>query len=153
MQARRVSSTSQDGDSIRICVCPPGPKIAGPRNAYVLYFQHRQAQVPAEHPGLRQQEIAKIIGEQWRTLEVEIKKEWYALADEEKKRHQAQYPYYRAQPKSGRRNAYPAEMGFTPAVQELTCNRCGGITVACAPSSKKARTGIVQVHHHKRSNS
>ncbi|SMQ50344.1 unnamed protein product [Zymoseptoria tritici ST99CH_3D7] len=120
MQARRVSSTSQDGDSIRICVCPPGPKIAGPRNAYVLYFQHRQAQVPAEHPGLRQQEIAKIIGEQWRTLEVEIKKEWYALADEEKKRHQAQYPYYRAQPKSGRRNAYPAEMGFTPAVQELT---------------------------------
>ncbi|SMR52460.1 unnamed protein product [Zymoseptoria tritici ST99CH_3D1] len=120
VQSRRMSSTSRDGDSARACVCPPGPKIAGPRNAYVLYFQHRQAQVPAERPGLRQQEIAKIIGEQWRTLEVETKKEWYALADEEKKRHQAQYPYYRAQPKSGRRNLSPAEDGCTPAIQEPT---------------------------------
>ncbi|KJY00142.1 hypothetical protein TI39_contig341g00003 [Zymoseptoria brevis] len=152
VQSRRMSSTSRDGDSARVCVCPAGPKIPGPRNAYILYFQHRQAEFSAERSGLRQQEIAKVIGEQWRTLEVETKKKWYALADEEKKRHQAQYPYYRARKRSGRRNPSPAEEECTPTVQESTCKKCGGVTVPCARSSKKAPTAydlfFQQTHIH-----
>jgi hypothetical protein len=49
--------------------------------AFILYRQHYQAQVVAQHPGLANPEISKIIGEQWREQAPEIKSDWKRLAE------------------------------------------------------------------------
>ena len=49
--------------------------------AFILYRQHHQAAVVAEHPGLPNPEISKILGEQWRNVSAQIKKKWQALAE------------------------------------------------------------------------
>ncbi|KAK8200475.1 high mobility group box domain-containing protein, partial [Phyllosticta capitalensis] len=65
--------------------------------AFILYRQHHHAAIVAENPGLANPEISKIIGEQWRSEAESIREEWKRLADEEKLRHQQQYPEYRYQ--------------------------------------------------------
>ncbi|KAH9826946.1 high-mobility group non-histone chromatin protein [Teratosphaeria destructans] len=113
--------------SIHVCICQPDPKIPRPRNAFILYRQHHQAQVVAQNPGLANPEISKIIGEQWQNQAPDVKNKWKALAEEEKLRHQQQYPTYRYQPKrNGRRNSLTAD----PLTGEKTkCNKCGGRTI------------------------
>lgn len=49
--------------------------------AFILYRQHQHAGVVAQHPGLPNPDISKIIGEQWRRLPFEDKNEWKALAE------------------------------------------------------------------------
>ena len=49
--------------------------------AFILYRQHYQAAVVAQHPGLANPEISKIIGEQWRSLPAKSKNEWKAVAE------------------------------------------------------------------------
>jgi HMG box factor len=49
--------------------------------AFILYRQHHQAAVVAQHPGLPNPEISKILGEQWRNLPSQTKKKWQALAE------------------------------------------------------------------------
>jgi HMG box factor, other len=49
--------------------------------AFILYRQHYQAQVVAQHPGLANPEISKIIGEQWREQAPEVKSDWKRLAE------------------------------------------------------------------------
>jgi hypothetical protein len=49
--------------------------------AFILYRQHYQAQVVAQHPGLANPEISKIIGEQWREQAPEVKSDWKQLAE------------------------------------------------------------------------
>ncbi|KAK4133080.1 hypothetical protein BT67DRAFT_383225, partial [Trichocladium antarcticum] len=64
-----------------ICLCTPAPKVPRPRNAFILYRQHHQAQVVQQHPGLANPEISKIIGEQWRNEPEDRKGQWKALAE------------------------------------------------------------------------
>jgi len=52
--------------------------------AFILYRQHYQGAVVAQHPGLANPEISKIIGEQWRQLPTEVKNEWKLLAEVER---------------------------------------------------------------------
>ncbi|PYH96261.1 hypothetical protein BO71DRAFT_417980 [Aspergillus ellipticus CBS 707.79] len=97
--------------------------------AFILYRQHYQAAVVAQHPGLANPDISKIIGEQWRKLPQETKDEWKALAEEEKARHQQQYPEYRYQPRRyGRdgslRNGSSGISHNPPG--STVCSRCGG---------------------------
>ncbi|OQD87796.1 hypothetical protein PENANT_c005G00276 [Penicillium antarcticum] len=120
---------SQKERAMQFCLCQPDPKIPRPRNAFILYRQHYQAMVVAHNPGLANPEISKIIGEQWRSLSGDDKSKWKALAEEEKARHQQQYPDYRYQPRRyGRdgnaRNA-ASGIGHNPTGSS-TCNRCGG---------------------------
>ena len=49
--------------------------------AFILYRQHYQAHVVAQHPKLANPEISKIIGEQWREQAPEVKNEWKTLAE------------------------------------------------------------------------
>ncbi|KAM0796122.1 high mobility group box domain-containing protein, partial [Usnea florida] len=67
--------------------------------AFILYRQHHQQAVVAQNPGLANPEISKIIGDHWRNSSTETKEHWKLLADEEKLRHQKQYPDYRYQPR------------------------------------------------------
>ncbi|KAI7062743.1 hypothetical protein KC327_g13263 [Hortaea werneckii] len=130
-----VHTRASSGDSTaHVCICQPDPKIPRPRNAFILYRQHHQAQVVAQNPGLANPEISKIIGEQWQNQPPEIKNKWKALAEEEKLRHQQQYPTYRYQPKrNGRRNSLSSE---TPgsAGERPKCAKCGGRSIL-APST------------------
>ncbi|GAB1736049.1 hypothetical protein NU219Hw_g6101t1 [Hortaea werneckii] len=130
-----VHTRASSGDSTaHVCICQPDPKIPRPRNAFILYRQHHQAQVVAQNPGLANPEISKIIGEQWQNQPPEIKNKWKALAEEEKLRHQQQYPTYRYQPKrNGRRNSLSSE---TPgsAGERPKCVKCGGRSIL-APST------------------
>ncbi|KAJ8066981.1 hypothetical protein OCU04_004360 [Sclerotinia nivalis] len=109
----------------QVCLCQPDPKIPRPRNAFILYRQHYQAQVVAQHPGLANPEISKIIGEQWREQAPNVKEEWKRLAEEEKQRHQRQYPNYRYQPRRAGKavgNRPPASISDDP----IRCPRCNG---------------------------
>ncbi|ERF74196.1 hypothetical protein EPUS_03386 [Endocarpon pusillum Z07020] len=106
------------------------PKIPRPRNAFILYRQHHQAAVVAKHPGLPNPEISKIIGEEWRALPTKTKNQWKALAEEEKLRHQQQYPDYRYQPRRFGRNGNPQTISTINSTGPSgNCLRCGGKTM------------------------
>ncbi|EMC95394.1 hypothetical protein BAUCODRAFT_72427 [Baudoinia panamericana UAMH 10762] len=130
--ATPTHSRGSSGEATHVCICQPDPRIPRPRNAFILYRQHHQAQVASQHPGLANPEISKIIGEQWQSQLPEVKNRWKGLAEEEKLRHQQQYPTYRYQPKrNGRRNSISSD----PATGEKPkCAKCGGRNILSAPS-------------------
>ncbi|KAF7952171.1 uncharacterized protein EAE97_001668 [Botrytis byssoidea] len=109
----------------QVCLCQPDPKIPRPRNAFILYRQHYQAQVVAQHPGLANPEISKIIGEQWREQAPNVKEEWKRLAEEEKQRHQRQYPNYRYQPRRAGKTLGNRPLTST-SDDPIRCPRCNG---------------------------
>ncbi|KAI1845408.1 hypothetical protein JX266_008503 [Neoarthrinium moseri] len=115
-----------------ICLCTKAPKVPRPRNAFILYRQHHQAQVAAEHPGLANPDISKLIGEQWREQPEDVKSSWKRLAEEEKARHQRQYPDYRYQPRRGGKagSGKPATSGGNPGEDPGRCQKCGGRYIA-----------------------
>ena len=49
--------------------------------AFMLYRQHYQSAVVADHPGLANPEISKIIGLQWREESQEVRDNWDKLAE------------------------------------------------------------------------
>ncbi|KAJ4254866.1 slightly ste11-like protein [Fusarium torreyae] len=112
-----------------ICLCTPAPKIPRPRNAFILYRQHHQAQVVSRNPNLSNPDISKIIGEQWKDESQEIKDNWKSLADEEKQRHQRQYPDYRYQPRRGNK-AQGIRPGSSPADDSGRCPKCNLRSIA-----------------------
>ncbi|KAI1100278.1 hypothetical protein F4804DRAFT_49983 [Jackrogersella minutella] len=125
------TATSNASEGLRelICLCTKAPKVPRPRNAFILYRQHYQGQVAARHPGLANPEISKLIGEQWREQPEDIKNNWKRLAEEEKIRHQRQYPDYRYQPRRGGKTAGSRPL---PATGEDPghCPKCGGRYIA-----------------------
>ncbi|KAL9039281.1 MAG: hypothetical protein Q9214_004941 [Letrouitia sp. 1 TL-2023] len=130
---RRLPSVSNDVSNWAspgsICLCQPDPKVPRPRNAFILYRQHHQAHVVAQNPGLSNPEISKVIGEHWRSSSPEIQNHWKKLAEEEKLRHQRQYPDYRYQPRrNGRNNSLvPSSPSANFAeVDNQRCAKCGG---------------------------
>ncbi|KAL4891935.1 hypothetical protein BDV59DRAFT_61158 [Aspergillus ambiguus] len=124
-----VKSAAPRESVTQFCLCQPDPKIPRPRNAFILYRQHYQAAVVAQNPGLANPDISKIIGEQWRKLPQETKDEWKALAEEEKARHQQQYPEYRYQPRrygrDGTSRSSSTGISHNPPGSTV-CSRCGG---------------------------
>ncbi|KAL9603132.1 MAG: hypothetical protein Q9219_001335 [cf. Caloplaca sp. 3 TL-2023] len=112
-----------------ICLCQPDPKVPRPRNAFILYRQHHQAHVVAQFPGLANPDISKVIGDHWRQSPPEVKAHWKNLADEEKIRHQRQYPDYRYQPRrNGRNNSLSSGNNpiNSPDSENRRCPKCGG---------------------------
>ncbi|KAI1506107.1 hypothetical protein F5X99DRAFT_426145 [Biscogniauxia marginata] len=98
----RVDDGGGGGPGDLICLCTKAPKVPRPRNAFILYRQHWQGYVAAQNPGLANPDISKLIGEKWRAQPEKVKNEWKQLAEEEKVRHQRQYPDYRYQPRRGK---------------------------------------------------
>ncbi|KAF1940663.1 hypothetical protein EJ02DRAFT_445334 [Clathrospora elynae] len=113
------------------CLCQPEPKIPRPRNAFILYRQHHQQSIIARNAGLNNPEISKIIGEQWKAEGAEAKKNWQDLAQEEKARHQEQYPDYRYQPRrAGKAGSSPLNpTGQHTTVDKYRCHKCGGRSI------------------------
>ncbi|KAF1835982.1 hypothetical protein BDW02DRAFT_578284 [Decorospora gaudefroyi] len=126
-----ATSAGSPDFSGHVCLCQPEPKIPRPRNAFILYRQHHQQAIIARNPGLNNPDISKIIGEQWKAEGDEQKKVWQDLAQEEKARHQEQYPDYRYQP---RRIGKPGSSPLNPSGQHTTvdkyrCHKCGGRSI------------------------
>lgn len=123
------TSLKQDGHRDSICLCTPTPKIPRPRNAFILYRQHHQSQVTADNPKLSNPEISKIIGDKWKHEAEDVKDTWKKLAEEEKQRHQHQYPNYRYQPRRGSK-----AQGNWPAggsgEEQGRCSKCNGRSIA-----------------------
>jgi HMG box factor len=112
--------------------------------AFILYRQHYQAQVVAQHPGLANPEISKIIGEQWREQAPEVKSEWKRLAEvriwlhlvplnyaysckqEEKQLHQKQYPGYRYQPRRNGKSGGVRHVSTSTTDDPGRCPKCSG---------------------------
>ncbi|KAF5018264.1 hypothetical protein F66182_9767 [Fusarium sp. NRRL 66182] len=117
------SSMASSEGTRDICLCTPAPKIPRPRNAFILYRQHHQAQVVSRNPNLSNPDISKIIGEQWKEESQQVKDNWKSLADEEKQRHQRQYPDYRYQPRRGNK-AQGIRPGSSPADDSGRCPKC-----------------------------
>ncbi|WPH04018.1 Hypothetical protein R9X50_00690200 [Acrodontium crateriforme] len=111
-------------DATHICLCQRDPKI--PRPPFILYRQHHHASVVAQHPGLANPEISKIIGEQWQKQTPEIKQKWKSLAEEEKFRHQQQYPDYRYQPKRHGRKGSLSDIPGSATTERAKCSKCAG---------------------------
>ncbi|KAI1328064.1 hypothetical protein F5Y16DRAFT_420216 [Xylariaceae sp. FL0255] len=112
-----------------ICLCAKAPKVPRPRNAFILYRQAWQGHFAALHQGLANPEISKLIGEKWREQPEDVKNTWKQLAEEEKVRHQRQYPGYRYQPRRGGKNASgrpTSSGGDNPG----RCPKCGGRYIA-----------------------
>lgn len=86
----------------------------------------------AKHPGLANPEISKIIGDHWRKEPEQVKNSWKNLAEEEKVRHQRQYPQYKYQPRRGGKGG-PATRP-TSATGDGSdsgrCLKCGGRFIA-----------------------
>ncbi|KAI1311137.1 hypothetical protein F5Y03DRAFT_382278 [Xylaria venustula] len=123
------TTARSDGPRELICLCAKAPKIPRPRNAFILYRQAWQGHFAAQHPGLANPEISKLIGEKWREQPESVKSEWKQLAEEEKIRHQRQYPGYRYQPRRGGKNGSgrpTSSSGDTPG----RCPKCGGRYIA-----------------------
>ncbi|KAG6130498.1 hypothetical protein E4U38_004427 [Claviceps purpurea] len=120
---------AQDGSRDIICLCTPAPKIPRPRNAFILYRQHHQSQVTVDNPKLSNPEISKIIGEKWKHESEAIKENWKKLAEEEKQRHQHQYPNYRYQPRRGTKTqgSWPTT---SPTDEHGRCPKCHGRSIA-----------------------
>lgn len=75
-----------------------------------------------------------MIGEKWREQPEELKNRWKRLAEEEKARHQRQYPDYRYQPRRGGKNAQVGGNNHKPASgageDPGRCAKCGGRYIA-----------------------
>ena len=81
------------------------------------------------NPGLANPEISKIIGELWREEPEDQKNQWKRLAEEEKQRHQRQYPDYRYQPRRGGKGA-AARPTSASGEDPGRCPKCGGRYIA-----------------------
>ncbi|GJN74395.1 SNF2 family helicase [Purpureocillium lilacinum] len=144
--ASSAGTQRQDGARDLICLCTPAPKIPRPRNAFILYRQHHQAQVTADNPKLSNPDISKIIGEKWKNEDEDVKQTWKNLAEEEKQRHQTQYPNYRYQPRRG--NKPQAGWGTTSPTEEPgRCPKCHGRAAATpqTPSTPFATSPAAKV--------
>nr|POE46912.1 repressor of filamentous growth 1 [Quercus suber] len=100
-----------------------------------------EAGVVAKHPTLANPEISKIIGLQWQSQSQDTKDKWKALAEEEKHRHQLQYPGYRYQPKRNDRRSSLAGDSQYPA-EPPKCSKCGGRSVLTPSTPHSAQTHI-----------
>ncbi|ATY66416.1 SNF2 family [Cordyceps militaris] len=146
-----TSGTAMKPESSReaICLCTPTPKIPRPRNAFILYRQHHQSQVTADNPKLSNPEISKIIGEKWKHEIENIKESWKKLAEEEKQRHQHQYPNYRYQPRRGSKSQ--GNWPNPPSGEESgRCMKCNGRTTATprTPSTPVATPPSAKIGPH-----
>ncbi|EWC48724.1 hypothetical protein DRE_00029 [Drechslerella stenobrocha 248] len=83
----------------------------------------------AQNPGKSNPAISKIIGEMWKNVSEDTRKEWQNHADEEKRQHMARYPEYRYQPRrSSKKGGGSSSAGDQP--EPSRCSRCGGRTGA-----------------------
>lgn len=98
-----------------------------------------------KYPGLANPEISKIIGELWREETEEVKNYWKRLAEEEKARHQRQYPQYKYQPRRGGKGGPSARPATALGEDPGRCPKCQGRYIA---TPRTPSTPFITGGHH-----
>lgn len=98
-----------------------------------------------KYPGLANPEISKIIGELWREETEEVKNYWKRLAEEEKARHQRQYPQYKYQPRRGGKGGPSARPASASGDDPGRCPKCQGRYIA---TPRTPSTPFMAGSHH-----
>lgn len=98
-----------------------------------------------KYPGLANPEISKIIGELWREETEEVKNYWKRLAEEEKARHQRQYPQYKYQPRRGGKGGPSARPASASGDDPGRCPKCQGRYIA---TPRTPSTPFIAGSHH-----
>lgn len=98
-----------------------------------------------KYPGLANPEISKIIGELWREETEEVKNYWKRLAEEEKARHQRQYPQYKYQPRRGGKGGPSARPPSASGEDPGRCPKCQGRYIA---TPRTPSTPFMAGSHH-----
>jgi hypothetical protein len=118
-------SMSQIKEPTTLCMCPTKPKIPRPQNAFILYRRWRQQPMSAQYPDESNPQISVRIGQEWtKELSEEQKEIWRQRGEEEKARHNREYPDYRYQPKRRINNSGANDIGNVPAGDWLQCENC-----------------------------
>jgi len=73
-------------------VDPNKPK--GPKGAYMCFVQVARPKINADNPGLKFADIAKLLGEQWKTMDPETRAHYEKLADADKERYAREIQEY-----------------------------------------------------------
>ncbi|KAL9082595.1 MAG: hypothetical protein Q9165_008846 [Trypethelium subeluteriae] len=74
-------------------------KIARPPNAFILYRQHHHPKVKASVPEMHNNDISKLLGNQWKAEAEAAREEWRAKAEKAKAEHSKAHPDYQYQPR------------------------------------------------------
>ncbi|ORX89130.1 putative HMG box protein, partial [Basidiobolus meristosporus CBS 931.73] len=69
-----------------------------PPNPFFLFRKDKQASVFAQHRGISNLEVSKVVGRMWKTASFQEKEYYQRLAEEFKKEHQEKYPNYKYSP-------------------------------------------------------
>ncbi|KAI8915847.1 high mobility group box domain-containing protein, partial [Gorgonomyces haynaldii] len=73
-----------------------------PPNSFILYRREKHMEISAQYKGgktLNNNVVSKIVANMWRQESPEVKAQYAAKAEEEKKAHMLKYPDYKYRPR------------------------------------------------------
>mmetsp|Transcript_34086 Transcript_34086/g.102777 ORF Transcript_34086/g.102777 Transcript_34086/m.102777 type:complete len:1063 (-) Transcript_34086:167-3355(-) len=94
-----LKSGSGDGQAKKRKKDPNAPKK--PMSAYFLWLQANRSVLKAANPGVKNQDLLKIAGEKWGSLDADEKQKWDAMAAEKKEEYIAAMKAYDSTQTSG----------------------------------------------------
>ncbi|KAF9089812.1 hypothetical protein BGX29_011855 [Mortierella sp. GBA35] len=65
-----------------------------PRNSYIFFTLMKRDDIKKKHPGFKPTEITKMLGEEWQKLSETEKESYGSMAEDDKKRYQAEMEEY-----------------------------------------------------------
>lgn len=83
--------------------------IKRPLNSFMVWAKERRRQMNRDNPKMRNAEISKILGEEWRQLSEDVKKPFVEEAIRLRRQHKIDHPNYRYRPR--RKNRMEAANG------------------------------------------
>ncbi|KAF7293267.1 HMG box domain-containing protein [Mycena chlorophos] len=141
--ATSVGGASPIEIAIDAAIPPPSTKkhaaghIPRPRNAFILFRSDnaRKQQLSSALTNVgweKQKDLSRSVGRLWRAMSYAERAEWYAMAEEEKERHAAQYPGYKYTPRA-RKLATPGPATILPPTMPSRMAPAAGSTVLTGP--------------------
>ena len=73
--------------------------IKRPLNSFMVWAKQRRREMNRDNPKMRNAEISKILGEEWRSLPEEVKKPFIEEAIRLRRQHKIDHPNYRYRPR------------------------------------------------------
>lgn len=87
--------------------------IKRPLNSFMVWAKERRRQMNRDNPKMRNAEISKILGEEWKQLSDDVKKPFIEEAIRLRRQHKIDHPNYRYRPRRKNRLVDPCSSGET----------------------------------------
>ena len=85
--------------------------IKRPMNAFMLWSKQRRGKLAKENPNIKNPEISKMLGEEWRKMSEEEKQPFVGEAQRLKSEHKLNHPDYRYKPRRKKQKPAPLKAG------------------------------------------